>query len=244
VDIATRSDTGREREVNEDDVLAEPMASVDGHLVAVADGMGGHNAGDVASETALEQFQEIVARELDRAPAEEESALRAGVSEANRELRSMAEGNPEYAEMGTTLVGALLTDGTATIVNVGDSRCYRIDDEIDQVTTDQSFVQQLVEAGQITPEEARDHPKRNLVSQALGLEESVDTDSYETTVNGATMLLCSDGLTEECSDTEIHDHLQEADSSADAADRLVDAANENGGSDNVSVVVARAADGS
>jgi protein phosphatase len=227
-----RTDVGRQRSTNEDAVLAEP---IDGtrRLLAVADGMGGHAAGDVASATALETFSEAIATALDDG-ATPRDALDDAVTAANDAVRERA--TDANGEMGTTLVATLVEPERAHVVNVGDSRCYHLDGDLDQVTVDQSFVQELVEEGVIDPDEADTHPQRNVVSQALGTEDSVDPDHYALAPTG-TLLCCSDGLTEEVDDDTIADVVAGAPDLESAADRLVARANENGGSDNVSVVL-------
>lgn len=195
--------------------------------------MGGHAAGDVASETALDEFSDAVRAALDggRRP---HGALDDAVTAANDAVRERA--TETQGDMGTTLVAALLTPNRAYIVNVGDSRCYHLDGGVEQVTVDQSLVQELVEEGVIGPDEADTHPQRNVVSQALGTSESVDPDHYDIESTG-TVLCCSDGLTEEIGDEAVADLVTGASDLDAAADRLVDRANENGGSDNVSVVL-------
>lgn len=233
---AARTDVGQKRSVNED---AVSVVEGDGWtLLAVADGMGGHTAGDVASEAALETFESYVA-ERAADTGDEAGLLAAGARAANRHLRGMVAEDDSLEGMGTTLVAALVRDGTATFVNVGDSRGYRLtDDRIEQVTVDQSLVQQLVDSGEITPEEAADHPQRNVVSQVLGTDDEVDPDTYERQLSG-TVLLCSDGLTEEVPESSVHELTTGATDLAGAADALVDRANDNGGSDNVSVALCR-----
>ena len=138
--------------------------------------------------------------------------------------------------MGTTLVAAIVRDGKTTIVNVGDSRAYHIDDGIEQITVDQSLVQRLVENGEITEGEAQDHPQSNVVEQSLGTTATVEPDFYEQEIEGY-LLLCSDGLTAEVADETIHQIVSESSDIETAAKSLVDRANENGGSDNASVVL-------
>ncbi|WP_251343548.1 Stp1/IreP family PP2C-type Ser/Thr phosphatase [Haloplanus halophilus] len=229
---AAATDVGRARDHNEDDLLVTAVG--DWTLLAVADGMGGHRAGDVASETALEGFESAL---VDRLGGTDDvtASLRASVAAANERVRERATDGREG--MGTTLVAALVRDGEARVVNVGDSRAYHVTESaIDRITTDQSVVRSLIEEGVIDESEADDHPQRHVLSQALGTSEDVEPDVYERSVEG-TLLLCSDGLTEEVSDAAIRDVV--ADEPPDAAvDRLVDAANENGGSDNVTVVLA------
>lgn len=232
-ETVARTDVGEVREVNEDAVAV--TSGADWHLLAVADGMGGHAAGDVASEAALEAFTDYVAeRAGDESPAE---VLAAGARAANDHLRERIAEDRSLEGTGTTLVAALVADRTATLVNVGDSRAYHVTaEEIEQETVDQSLVQQLVEEGRITEEEAETHPQRNVVAQALGTEDSVDPDTYDLTPSG-TLLLCSDGLPEEVEASVIHELVTEADSLAAAAEALIDRANDNGGSDNVSVAL-------
>ncbi|WP_251330750.1 PP2C family protein-serine/threonine phosphatase [Haloplanus pelagicus] len=233
---AAGTDVGRERDHNEDDML---VAAIDDWTVlAVADGMGGHRAGDVASETALHGFEAALTDSLgdDCAPDDVSATLRAAVESANERVRSRGENGRE--EMGTTLVGALVRDGRATVVNVGDSRAYHVSESaIDRITVDQSVVRTLVDEGMIDESEAADHPQRHVLSQALGTSETVDPDVYERSLDG-TLLLCSDGLTEEVPESTIHEIVTTTPLDT-AVDRLLEAANGNGGSDNVTVVLGR-----
>lgn len=230
-----RTDVGRQRETNEDAVLARDLGEAD--LLAVADGMGGHAAGDVASQLAIETFADAVAGMLDRGRTDGAAVLREAVAEANAAVVERA-AEDGLEGMGTTLVAALVQGGRALFVNVGDSRGYHVDErgDIEQVTTDQSLVRELVERGEITPAEARTHPQRNVVSQALGTDETVEPD-LDSVRFGGTLLLCSDGLTEEVDDDAIRETVREATTAEAAAEALVDRANAAGGSDNVSVVL-------
>jgi protein phosphatase len=233
-DTVALTDVGRDRPHNEDAVYAGTVD--DWTLLVVADGMGGHSAGDVASETAIETFVDTLE---DGAIEDSETALVAGVRAANERLHEMAAEDPELDGMGTTLVAALVAEGTATIVNVGDSRAYHTaDGDIEQVTTDQSLVQKLVEQGTIDPEDADDHPQKNVLSQALGTDEEVEPDTYQVALDG-TLLLCSDGLSDEVPDEKIGQVVAEADSLSTAAQRLIGTANEIDGGDNISVVLGR-----
>jgi serine/threonine protein phosphatase PrpC len=237
VETAARTDTGRQRDHNEDSVLVAPTSG--GRLLAVADGMGGHNAGEVASATALDRFvDELGERLADAAPA---TALERSVEAADEQVRETAAEDPGREGMGTTLVAALVSAESATVVNVGDSRAYTVSERaIEQVTVDHSLVQELVEAGDITAAEAKTHPKRNVVSQALGAAESIDPDSFTIEFGqDQTLLLCSDGLTEEVAEPTMQGVIAEAETLAPAVEELIETANENGGSDNVSVVLGR-----
>jgi len=236
-ETAVETDTGRTRDINEDSAYA--ATGDDWCLLVVADGMGGHAAGDVASETAIETFAEFVEPRLADGARDVAGVLTSGVRAANDRLQERIEADPSLEGMGTTLVAAVLEGDVVTVVNVGDSRGYRlIDGAIEQVTVDQSLVQQLVEQGKITEEEARTHPQRNVVSQALGTSDTVEPDTDEIPRKG-TMLLCSDGLTEEVPDEQINEIVHDAGDLETAAVELVTAANENGGSDNISVVLGR-----
>lgn len=234
---ATRSDVGRQPELNEDEVLCEPLED-DQCLLAVADGMGGHQAGDVASRTAVIELRGVVTRECTAEELAAETVLGRAITRANEELQTLAADNPNLDGMGTTLVAAVMRDGEAIIANVGDSRAYLVGEAIEQITEDQNLARELVEQGTLSEEEARQSPHRHVLSQALGTGESVEPEFYETTLESQTLLLCSDGLPEEVGDEKIRDIVTEADSLSTAADTLVQTARDNGGSDNVSVVLA------
>jgi len=231
-----QTDVGKTREVNEDAVLAASVADV--ALLIVADGMGGHAAGDVASEMAIEQIETEVSDGLDAGHADYQQLLASAITAANQRICDAAAADPSLSGMGTTVVAALIDETSATVATVGDSRCYHIDDELTQVTTDQSLVQELVEAGEITQAEAREHPQRNVVSQALGTTEDVTPDFYRFTPTGI-VLLCSDGLSEEVQPSSLQQLVTAHSSLGTIADALINQANENGGSDNISVVLGR-----
>ncbi len=234
LETAALTDVGPARDHNEDAVRT---SAEEGHpLLAVADGMGGHRAGDVASQKALDVFVEAVPLDVETGV---EPTLREAVARANDHVRELAAENPEYDGMGTTLVAAVVAGGTTTVVNVGDSRAYHVTAEsAEQVTVDQSLVRELVEQGTIHEDEAEDHPHSNVLLQALGTEESVEPDLYRVSLDG-TLLLCSDGLSDVVPDEEIHEIVAAGTELDDVARRLVDRAVENGSTDNVSVVLAR-----
>jgi protein phosphatase len=235
IETAALTDTGRVRDHNEDSVSVAPTSG--GRLLAVADGMGGHNAGDVASAVALETFVAEVGTRL--AEADPDEALSAAALAADEAVREAATEEPDRDGMGTTLVAGLLGPDETTVVNVG--RAYRVDDAtVEQVSVDHSVVQELVDAGEITPEEAASHHQRNVISQALGVRDSIDPDTFSVDLApGETLLCCSDGLTEDVAESTVHDILTREDSLEAAAAALVSTANRNGGSDNVSVVLGR-----
>ena len=237
VETVARTDTGRQRAHNEDSVLAAPTSG--GRLLAVADGMGGHNAGEVASASALAAFVDELGETL--AEADRATALERAVVTADERVREKAAEDPDREGMGTTLVAALVDGESATVVNVGDSRAYSVTDtEIEQISVDHSLVRELVDAGEITEAEAETHPQRNVVSQALGAAESIDPDSFTVEFgSGETLLLCSDGLTEEVPESTVREVVAGTASLESTAENLIRIANENGGSDNVSVVLGR-----
>ncbi len=235
------SDTGRMRPVNQDSLLAELP------LFAVADGMGGHAAGEVASQLALV----VVRLHLGPGRRPHLDDLVDAVTSANRALFEQARERPELRGMGTTFCAlSLLAEEPGAperlgVVNVGDSRGYVLRaDDFRQLTRDHSYVEDLIEAGEITPLEARTHPQRHIVTRALGVEPHVFVDTWERpAIVGERYLLCSDGLTNELDDGEIEAVLRANPDPQDAADRLVHSANERGARDNVSVLVVDVVDG-
>jgi protein phosphatase len=228
------TDTGRVREANEDAYLAEPL------VFAVADGMGGHQAGEVASAMAADVLRERLAT---GAPSTE--VMEAAVVEANAAIFQTARRNSSQMGMGTTLTALAVvpaTDSTPTqlaLANVGDSRTYVLaQGRLHRATIDHSYVQELLATGHITEEEARHHPRRNIVTRALGIEPSVRVDSWLLPlVRGERYILCSDGLVDEVDDDGIAAIARQHDDPQVAAQQLVDAALANGGRDNVTVVV-------
>ena len=210
----------------------------DSVFAVVCDGMGGANAGNVASELAVRHISEYVIRSyrdgMDM--TDTEKTLKNAIVSANISLYDKAVNNTELAGMGTTAVAAFVKDGTAVIAHVGDSRIYLVNGEIKQLTRDHSVVQSLIESGKITPEDAKVHPRKNVITRALGAEENVAVDSDCLNLsNGDTLLLCSDGLTNFLDDKDILTVFQNNDISA-VAERLVEEANKNGGGDNITVV--------
>jgi PPM family protein phosphatase len=233
VEHAGLTDVGRARDTNEDAFLEEPP------LFAVADGMGGARAGEVASRIALEAFDD----ELDESAAPEAQLDRV-VRSANRRIWDMAQQDEHHAGMGTTLSAVMLTDGEVAIGHVGDSRVYRLrGGELERLTTDHSLVEEFVRRGKITPEEAEVHPQRSIITRALGPEPDVEVEtSTYSARDGDVYLICSDGLTGMISEDRVAEILRSASSLDAAAKELVAAANERGGRDNITVVLFRLAD--
>ena len=235
--IFSKTDRGRVRTDNQDAYFAGKITD-DAVFAVVCDGMGGANAGNVASELAVRHISEYVIRSyrdgMDM--TDTEKTLKNAIVSANISLYDKAVNNAELAGMGTTAVAAFVKDGTAVIAHVGDSRIYLVNGEIKQLTRDHSVVQSLIESGKITPEDAKVHPRKNVITRALGAEENVAVDSDCLNLsNGDTLLLCSDGLTNFLDDKDILKVFQNNDISA-GADRLFEEANENGGGDNITVV--------
>ena len=235
--IFSKTDRGRVRTDNQDAYFAGKITD-DSVFAVVCDGMGGANAGNVASELAVRHISEYVIRSYRDGMnmTDTEKTLKNAIVSANISLYDKAVNNTELAGMGTTAVAAFVKDGTAVIAHVGDSRIYLVNGEIKQLTRDHSVVQSLIESGKITPEDAKVHPRKNVITRALGAEENVAVDSDCLNLsNGDTLLLCSDGLTNFLDDKDILTVFQNNDISA-VAERLVEEANKNGGGDNITVV--------
>ena len=228
---AGKTDPGRVRRRNEDAFVVDPP------LFAVADGMGGAQAGEVASRLAAAAFREY--READELAPEER--VRAIIKEANRRIYDRARTDSEVSGMGTTVTAALLGDGGVVIGHVGDSRAYRIrDGRLEQLTEDHSLVADLMRSGRLTPEEAEGHPQRSVITRALGTDRDVDVDTLVIEAEaGDLFLLCSDGLSTMVSDADLLRTVERAGTHDEAARDLVRAANRGGGEDNVTVVLFR-----
>jgi PPM family protein phosphatase len=230
VEKAALSDVGRQRQGNEDSFLERSP------LFAVADGMGGARAGEVASRIAVEQFD--AADGSDDTPEEQLAEVARG---ANRKIHKMAQEDSAYAGMGTTFTAALVTGKHIAIGHVGDSRLYRFrDDELERLTHDHSLVEEFVRQGKLTPAEAEVHPQRSIITRALGPEPEVEVDTYtHSGRDGDVYLINSDGLTGMINEEKVAEILRDRESLEDAAEKLIAAANENGGKDNITVVLFR-----
>ena len=235
MNTTAQTDVGKQKSTNEDAVETASFGSA--HLLVVADGMGGHAAGDVASELATTTISEVVSEAIEAGRSDYEDILAEAIASANDAIVKEADEAAAQRSMGTTVVAAIIENNEAVIANVGDSRAYSVGDTLTQITVDQSFVQELIDQGEITPEEAKTHPQRNVVSQALGTDETAAPDFYTHQIEEH-ILLCSDGLTEEVSEESILTILSESEEIATAVTRLIQLANHNGGSDNISVILA------
>jgi PPM family protein phosphatase len=230
-----RTDTGRQREANEDAYFSRAP------VFAVADGMGGAQAGEVASSVAVEAFEP----DRDDRVAPEEY-LRRTAQQANREIFELAQRDRERSGMGTTLTAAMLTGDDLAIGHVGDSRAYRWrDGELRQITNDHSLVEELRRQGKLTRDQAAEHPQRSVITRALGPEPEVEVDTMTVQAReGDVYLLCSDGLTTMLDDGDLAATLATDEDLDTKARRLVQAANERGGKDNITVVLFRVEEGS
>lgn len=232
------TDIGRCRKNNEDAYYVAEETAPFGHLYLVADGMGGCNAGEVASSHAIEAFLRYVEEHKDE-DMEIPDLLTGGFQKANQEVFHQSNSASEFAEMGTTMVAAVVDQDKVYIAYVGDSRAYVMQDGMLRgVTIDHSYVMELVKLGTITLEEAAKHPKRNIITRAVGIKDTVETDLVIQNVKkGDLLLLCTDGLSGMLRDEEMQEILLEEGSVEKKAENLITRANEHGGYDNISLVL-------
>ena len=238
--IYYKSDVGLMRKNNQDYCVCEKVSD-DLMWAAVCDGMGGANGGNVASSEACKEIGRILKEKLkpDLSDNELEELMEKAVLSANTKVYEMSCFDDDLSGMGTTVELAVVRNGVMNIVHAGDSRVYLIEgDHIVQVTTDHSLVQQLVELGQITQEEARFHPSKNFITRALGVEPELDIDFITVPLeSGDIVLICTDGLSNYFSDDELLSAVRSFKANEELAQGLVDIANDCGGSDNITVAV-------
>ena len=230
---AARSDVGKARDRNEDAYFGGE------HVFAVADGLGGHNAGDVASRLAIEPIRDLD-RRIGEVPDDHVAdTLADAVLEANRAVYKRAQGDARVRGMGTTLTAIAVADGSAHLAHVGDSRCYLLrGGAISQLSSDHTLVARMVQEGKLTPEQAESHPQRSILTRALGAEPEIDVDSLEISLlPGDRLLLCSDGLSSVITEESIRSVLEDAIDLDAACTRLIEEANANGGPDNITVIL-------
>ncbi|MBR2562400.1 MAG: Stp1/IreP family PP2C-type Ser/Thr phosphatase [Eubacterium sp.] len=234
--VFSATDTGRKRQVNQDYIFTSEGAVGNlPNLLVVADGMGGHNAGDFASRYGVSVLVESVRKDRNFNPVK---ILRNAIEAANREVLSQAKMDPTMAGMGTTMVACTVVGGYAYVANVGDSRLYVSSSELTQITQDHSLIAEMVRLGELTPEEGRNHPDKNIITRAVGTAEEVRIDFFDIKLeSGDRILMCSDGLTNMVADERIFEILQEKEAE-ESPQTLVDEANNNGGKDNIAVIVA------
>ncbi len=238
------TDLGRTRPINEDGYyISDYSQEHDAMYAVVADGMGGHQAGEIASTMAICQIRDAVNQGCvgEMTLSDLKDLLVTAVKKANRLIYQKSIDEPAYSGMGTTVTVCLIYGLQAVVAHVGDSRAYMLrDGQLHQITTDHSLVNELVKSGQITAEEAMHHPHKNVITRALGTDSGVDIDLYEFSIlPGDSVLLCSDGLTNMLSDPELTDILTEKQSNSltEMAEQLILAANEKGGYDNITAVL-------
>lgn len=230
-----KSDIGMVRSMNQDYMFysTEPVGLLP-NLFIVADGMGGHKAGDYASRLSVEKFVEYVRNAGAQVPIR---VVDDGIRYVNGLVLSEAQSNPDFSGMGTTFVAAFIKDKTLFVANIGDSRLYLIDSDITQVTEDHSYVGAMVRAGELTKAEASRHPDKNIITRAIGAAKEPKVDFFEVDLEKHDrILMCTDGLTNMVSDEDILD-IVESEYIGDVVDILIDEAKENGGSDNITAIV-------
>ncbi len=230
------TDVGRKRQVNQDFVFSSenPVGKLP-NLFIVADGMGGHAAGDFASSFTTHYVVDEVKKSDQDVPIR---ILRTAIEKANRALIEEAGKKPEYEGMGTTIVAATIVDDYIYVANVGDSRLYLINDDIVQITRDHSLVEEMVIAGKLDKEEARVHPDKNIITRAIGAASDIKIDFFDMHLReGDRILMCTDGLSNMVEDQDIRMIVERESDVAGIACALIRAANENGGRDNIGVII-------
>ena len=230
------TDIGKKRKLNQDVVYAsESSVGNLPNIFIVADGMGGHNAGDYASKCAVETIVREIRGSFEKNPVR---ILGKAIRLANDQVRRRAKEDKSLFGMGTTVVAATCLGHYLQVANVGDSRLYIVNDEVRQVTRDHSLVEEMVRVGGIDREAARNHPDKNIITRAVGALDTLEIDFFsEELKSGDIVLMCSDGLTNMLEDREIGKILRERASLEERARKLVEAANDNGGKDNIAVIL-------
>lgn len=230
------TDIGRRRKLNQDFVYSseEPIGNLP-NLFLVADGMGGHNAGDYASKYTVETIVEEISQSFEKNPVR---ILQKAIEKANGHIREKAMEDESLSGMGTTVVAATCLGKYLQVANVGDSRLYVVGDKITQITRDHSLVEEMIRMGGIDRESARSHPDKNIITRAVGAQDTVDIDFFSVELGeDEIVLMCSDGLTNMLEDEEIRMILNGQRDTVEKAEELVKAANNNGGKDNISVII-------
>ena len=235
--IYSATDVGQKRKMNQDYVFAsaDPVGNLP-NLFVVADGMGGHNAGDYASSHAVGIVVEEIREDADFNPVK---VIRHEIESANTEIITQAQKDEKLRGMGTTMVAATIVGHYAYVANVGDSRLYVAGEQIQQITKDHSLVQEMVRMGELNAEEARNHPDKNIITRALGAERTVDVDFFDLKLEpGNVVLMCSDGLSNMVEDDRIGEIISDTDRDLqERGQALISEANRNGGKDNIAIVL-------
>lgn len=240
MDLGYNTHVGMVREQNEDSLLVLEKLLPEFNVFAVADGMGGHNAGEVASKMAIREIEDFFKdHQRDRDFIISREYIGQLISHINMKIYERANSEPHLKGMGTTLTLIIHFKRTIHIAHIGDSRAYRINNqEIQQLTEDHSLVAGLIKEGKITKEEAQVHPQKNVITRALGTDIEIQADVYRYKISdGETIMICSDGLTNSLTEAEIKNIVNRNDSLQKAADDLVEQANISGGRDNITVIL-------
>ena len=240
--VFTKTDVGQARSMNQDSLLVSENNDKGLNLYILADGMGGYKGGEIASKVAVTAVQKYITEKFDTISKDKESILDLiddSIDFANSAIYDESEQDEELQDMGTTLEVLLIYKSKVYIGHIGDSRIYRIrKGKMKKITTDHSYVEKLIQDGEITREEAYNHPKKNLLIKALGTDKVVEPDLLYTVLNkNDILLMCSDGLTNMIRENEILDLILSSEEQKDVTEILVDKANEAGGLDNISVII-------
>lgn len=230
------TDTGALREMNQDFCFASdtPVGNLE-NLYIVADGMGGHKAGDYASRYTTQRLVASVSRNAKKEPVR---IIKEAIEKANELLLQEANEDIDKQGMGTTLVAATIFQGRLVVANVGDSRLYIVNEGIRQITRDHSYVEEMVRLGKVDKSQARVHPDKNIITRAIGATADIEADFFEVELQeGDKILLCTDGLTNMVEDEKILDIIRSRESIQEACESLVELANHNGGRDNITVML-------
>ena len=237
IKTASRSDVGKKRQLNQDVVYSSelPVGNLP-NLFIIAHGMGGHKAGDYASRYAVDTIEKETLESLEENP---EIILQKAISKANKDIRELSHQNPDMEGMGTTIVAATIYGKYMKVANVGDSRLYIINGKkIKQITRDHSLVEEMVRIGELDRISARNHPNKNIITRAVGVTASVVADFFDVELKeGDVILMCSDGLSNMLEDEEIRMIACAQRDIIEKAEALVRAANNNGGKDNISLII-------
>ena len=235
--VYSATDVGQKRKMNQDYVFtSEDAVGNLPNLFVVADGMGGHNAGDFASSHAVEILVDEIRKDADYNPVK---VIRHAIETANTEIIEQTQKDEGLRGMGTTMVVSTIVGQYAYVANVGDSRLYVVQGQIQQITKDHSLVQEMVRLGEISPEEARNHRDKNIITRALGAEKTVDIDFFDLKLEaGDTILMCSDGLSNMVDDRKMEEIILDSEMElTEKGKTLIREANLNGGKDNIAIIL-------
>lgn len=238
MEIYSKTDIGLKRSSNQDAYITGKLDK-DVYFAIVCDGMGGAAAGNIASRVAVEKISDYIIRSyrIGQDSYETEKILKNAITSVNMQIYDMAIRQEELSGMGTTVVAVIVMGNTAVIAHVGDSRVYKINKEMIQLTKDHSVVQTLLETGEITEEDAKTHPKKNVITRALGVEENVIVDSMQLEIEQDDILLmCTDGLTSYSDENDILKLIEKSERES-AVDKLIELAKNGGGGDNITIVL-------